>query len=444
LYIPVIVSIVSVIVMFLCINKLFGFLIFGYVLIHLGIIWGLNQTAQTRSLSHAQIRGELQGHIMDNMMNHMARRLFARASYERTFIKKYQLQELRAHQEALVYVEKIRLLLGIVCFILAGAGINGLGIYCWIHGSITVGDLVILFQVTTNVINLLWWTSMELPQVFQDLGICRQAAAMLSATSEPSASQEASRCPMQIRNGRIDFQHVTFSYLREDPLFQELSVSIEPGQKVGFVGYSGSGKTTFVHLILRLFEIQSGSICIDGHDITQVDTDSLRSQIAVVPQAPMLFHRTVFDNVRYGRLQANLEMVRHFCRLAQADDFIMNLPYGYETVIGGDDGVQLSGGQMQRLSIARALIKQSRLYIWDEATSALDSETEHAIQQTIVEQMHGKTVIVIAHRLSTIQKMDRILVFNQGRIVEDGSPHQLLQFEGLYHRLWNGQMNGFL
>ena len=243
--------------------------------------------------------------------------------------------------------------------------------------------------------------------------------------------------------GRVEFQNVRFGYDPKQPVFECLSVTIEPGQRVGLVGFSGSGKSTFVGLILRYHEPQGGRILIDGQDIAAATQDSLHEQVSLIPQDPSLFHRTLAENIRYGRLDADEAAVAEAARMAHADDFIAAMKDGYDSLVG-ERGVKLSGGQRQRIAIARVMLKDAPILILDEATSSLDSVTEKAIQENLDRAMGRKTVIAIAHRLSTIAHLDRILVFDKGRIVEDGNHETLLEKKGFYYRLWTMQAGGFL
>jgi len=226
-------------------------------------------------------------------------------------------------------------------------------------------------------------------------------------------------------------------------VFDGLNVVIEPGQRVGLVGFSGSGKSTFVSLMLRNYQPQSGRILIDGVDIQQVLLDSLHEQVSLIPQDPSLFHRSLKENIGYGRLAADDAAIEAAARMAHADEFIKVMPEGYDSLVG-ERGVKLSGGQRQRIAIARVMLKDAPILILDEATSSLDSVTELTIQENLDRAMGCKTVIAIAHRLSTIAHLDRILVFDQGRIVEDGGHDQLLAQQGVYYRLWTMQAGGFL
>ena len=250
-------------------------------------------------------------------------------------------------------------------------------------------------------------------------------------------------------HGQITFDNVQFHYKGTEPLFQNKSIEINAGQKVGLVGYSGGGKSTFVNLILRLYDVTDGAIMIDGQDIRDVNQDSLRENIAMIPQDPSLFHRSLMENILYGRIDASDEEVIEAAKKAHAHEFITMLPQGYDSLVG-ERGIKLSGGQRQRIAIARAILKNAPILILDEATSQLDSVTESLIQESLWELMQGqtdtsgKTTIVIAHRLSTLLDMDRILVFDKGKIVEDGTHSKLLAKAALYKSLWDAQVGGFL
>jgi ATP-binding cassette subfamily B protein len=264
---------------------------------------------------------------------------------------------------------------------------------------------------------------------------------------------------LKCEHGKIQFKTVQFHYHGSqqvldtgiaadtavpDILFQNKSITIAAGQKVGLVGYSGGGKSTFVNLILRFYDVTAGAILIDGQDIRTVTQDSLRANIAMIPQDPSLFHRSLLDNIRYGRINATDTEVIAAAKRAHAHEFIAKLPNGYNSLVG-ERGIKLSGGQRQRIAIARAILKNAPILILDEATSQLDSVTEKLIQESLWELMQHKTTIVIAHRLSTLLHMDRILVFDQGKIVADGTHNELLaQAGGLYQQLWQAQVGGFL
>ena len=289
--------------------------------------------------------------------------------------------------------------------------------------------------------DFLWQLAREFSKFSKLQGRIRQDLADIMVTPEiqdvPGANE------LSLTQGTITFKDVQFQYKGTDPLFQNKSVNIAPGQKVGLVGYSGSGKSTFVNLILRLYDVTSGHIFIDDQNIGEVTQDSLHAAIGMIPQDPSLFHRTLMENIRYGRFDATEDEIIEAAKRAHAHEFISTLPQGYESLVG-ERGVKLSGGQRQRIAIARAILKNAPILILDEATSQLDSVTESFIQESLWKLMQGKTTIVIAHRLSTLLHMDRILVFDRGKIVEDGTHQKLLAKVGLYKTLWDAQVGGFL
>ena len=323
--------------------------------------------------------------------------------------------------------------------------VQGVSLYFLLKGRqegwITVGDFVVVLSINFGIVGFLGDLGKDFSQFSKRWG--RVVQALRSTQVIPEIQDKPNAKSLEITQGEIVFDHVSFCYTGVDTLFQDKSITIKPGQKVGLVGYSGGGKSTFVNLILRLYDITDGSISIDEQDIRDVTQDSLRSSIAMIQQDPLLFHRTLIENIRYGDTQATDDKVIEAAKKANAHDFIMQLPQGYKSLVG-ERGVKLSGGQRQRIAIARAILKNSPILILDEATSQLDSVTEKVIQKSLWETMQGKTTIVIAHRLSTLLQMDRILVFEQGEIVEDGAHQELIEKEGLYKTLWETQVGGFL
>ncbi|XUY30420.1 ABC transporter ATP-binding protein (plasmid) [Agrobacterium sp. rho-8.1] len=283
-------------------------------------------------------------------------------------------------------------------------------------------------------------------QIFQAMGTIKDAMPVI--TTPPTITDLPEAKALVVKQGSVTFNAVHFEYRPGKPIISDLNLRVRPAEKVGLVGVSGAGKSTLIHLLLRFFELKSGSIRIDGHDISRVTQASLRDSIGVISQDISLLNRSVLDNIRYGRPNATLDEVMHATALAHADQFIEDLRdsagrKGYEAFVG-DRGIKLSGGQRQRIAIARVLLKNAPLLILDEATSALDSDVEAAIQENLVHLMEGKTVIAIAHRLSTIAQMDRIIVLDEGRIIEEGAPNDLVELDGLYARLWKRQTGGYL
>ncbi|MBP6950664.1 MAG: ABC transporter ATP-binding protein [Alphaproteobacteria bacterium] len=441
LFLPMFLAVIISTVIFYQLSPFFAMVLIGWALIHMGIGIMYASRCTYYSTIHSETRSQLNGRIVDSLTNYFAVKIFSNKKYELNFVGELQKQEQKQNKQQLVYIEKVRVVLGILSFLGPGLGLNGYAYWCWTHHLVTVGDIVLVFNTSWNIIMMLWWASIELPNFFKGIGVCQQALSLLQAPITLVDAPQAKE--LSIRQGKIQFQKVHFQYPNMSPLFSNKSILIKPGQKVGLVGYSGSGKTTFVNLILRLFDIQSGQILIDDQDIAGVTQDSLRKAISFIPQDPTLFHRTLLDNIRYGKPDAFEEDVIVAAQKAHAHEFIMTLPQEYHTPVG-ERGMKLSGGQRQRISIARAILKNAPILILDEATSALDSFTEANIQDSLSTLMTGKTTMVIAHRLSTLLNMDRILVFDRGKIVEDGTHEALLAKQGLYHSLWEAQVGGFL
>lgn len=303
------------------------------------------------------------------------------------------------------------------------------------------GELFLLVSYTGNIVQQLWQFGRVSRNITSSLG---DSAEMIEILSTPIEISDASRTARaKISRGAIRFDSVSFGHEKGGKLFANLTFDIKPGEKVGLVGPSGGGKTTLSRLILRFMDIDKGRILIDGQDISKIPQRDLRREIAYVPQEPLLFHRSLADNIRYGELDASDQAVEAIAKMAHAHDFIKDLPVGYETLVG-ERGVKLSGGQRQRVAIARAMLKNAPILLLDEATSALDSESEALIQDALWKLMENRTAIVIAHRLSTIQKMDRIIVLDGGQIVEQGSHRELVGASGTYAKLWSRQSGGFI
>jgi ATP-binding cassette subfamily B protein len=309
-------------------------------------------------------------------------------------------------------------------------------------GSISIGTLILAQVYITQIIAYLWGMSNITKTLEQNLS---DAAEMTEILQKKSLVADHSHAvDLEIKKGLIEFDDVTFTHMENnESLFKNLAFAIKPGEKLGLVGPSGGGKTTITKLLLRFMDIQGGKIVIDGQDIADVTQASLRSTIAYVPQEPLLFHRTLSENIGYGKFGASQEEIESAAKKAHAHSFIGKLPNGYDTLVG-ERGVKLSGGQRQRIAIARAMLKNAPILVLDEATSALDSESEVLIQDALWKLMEGRTAIVIAHRLSTIQKMDRIIVLDDGKIVEQGTHQELIRKKGVYAGLWAHQSGGFL
>jgi len=325
--------------------------------------------------------------------------------------------------------------------ILLQTAMMGGAIYFWSKGELTIGDFVLIQSYLFTTFDRLIGINRDLRALFNALADASEMVEILQTPHEIQDVKDAKK--LVVEKGVIEFKDVEFFFHSEKGVLHDFTLTIEGGQKVALVGPSGAGKSTITKLLLRLFDVKGGSIEVDGQNITKVTQDSLREAISFVPQEPILFHRTLMENIRYGRLDATNEEVLEAAKKAHCHEFISSLPQGYETFVG-ERGVKLSGGERQRVAIARAILKNSPILVLDEATSSLDSESESLIQDALNVLMEGKTVIVIAHRLSTIMKMDRIIVLQNGAIVADGTHNELLADGGLYQKLWSIQAGGFL
>ena len=310
-------------------------------------------------------------------------------------------------------------------------------------GLVSVGVFTLIQFYFIDIGEKLWGITRVIRDLYQGYADSKEMVEILKLSHEIEDTKEAKPLPEKI-NGKIDFENVVFNFTNSRDVLSHITIHIEPGEKIALVGPSGAGKSTFVRLLLRFYNLTSGSISIDGQDIKNSTLESLRKNISFVPQDPVLFHRSLKENIRYGKENATDEEVIEAAKLAHCHEFISEFPKGYDTLVG-ERGVKLSGGERQRVAIARAMLKNSPILVLDEATSSLDSHSEGLIQEALEVLMKGKTVIVIAHRLSTIRKMDRILVLRDGKIIEEGRHDELSQKEGsLYAELWKLQAGGFL
>lgn len=320
-------------------------------------------------------------------------------------------------------------------------GVLWLGAWWWIHGTFTAGDFIFLQSYILGVVFRAWDLSRGFRAVFEGFADAKEMVDILKTKHE--VRNAAGARELKVKEGRIEFKKVQFYFQSNRRILTKFNLSIKDGEKVALVGPSGAGKTTVTKLLLRLFDIKGGRILIDGHDISKVTQESLREAVSLVPQESILFHRTIMENIRYGRRSATDQEVIEAAKQAHCDEFIENLPDGYNTYVG-ERGVKLSGGERQRVAIARAILKNAPILVLDEATSSLDSESESLIQDALRKLIADKTVIVIAHRLSTIMMMDKIVVMDKGQIVAQGTHNDLLEEEGIYQKLWKIQAGGFL
>ncbi|WYM01444.1 MAG: ABC transporter ATP-binding protein [Gloeotrichia echinulata DVL01] len=435
----IIVHVVSTVLLYRAYPPLAAF-VGGWAVLFVSISFWLATRCRIYARRAASKRSETTGMIVDSVTNLTSSRLFARLGFERRYLNEQLKRELVEVRKSNWYSERIRWFQFISSAILK-IGTLYYSLSLWSQGKIAAADFVVATSLSLLIISEARNLSKRFLEIFEHIGNISHGVSTIIQPHEIIDRENA--ISHSITQGRIEFRRVNFSYSNEKQVFNNLSVVIQAGQRVGLVGFSGSGKSSFVNLILRLFDPQSGKILIDGVDIRDMTQEALHSQISLIPQDPSLFHRTLLENVRYGRLEATDEEVIEASRKAYAHDFISRIEEGYDSLVG-ERGVKLSGGQRQRIAIARVILKDAPILILDEATSSLDSITEKAIQDTLDLAMQGKTVIVVAHRLSTISHLDRILVFDNGRIVEDGTHQELLTKHGAYYKLWKMQAGGFL
>lgn len=388
----------------------------------------------------AEHKSQLNGQIVDTLSNTSTVRSFANEAFEQQRIGDVCQGVVQSEQTMRKKILMMRMWQDILSA-LALATMFYLLVQLFSQNLITIGDFTFVFNLFMNVFVIIWQLSGQYAEFSEEIGKCTQALEIIKETREIEDADDAT--VLNTQSVEIAFENVSFQYNADKTLFTEKNVHIESREKVGLVGYSGSGKSTFANLISRLFDTQSGHIKINGIPIKQLTQSSLRHHISVIPQDPGLFHRSIYDNISYGNPEASLEDVIHAAKLAHCHEFIQELPEDYQTMIG-ERGIKLSGGQRQRIAIARAFLEKAPILILDEATSALDSVTEKMIQDSLDQLMKDHTTIVIAHRLSTLAQMDRILVFDQGVIIEQGSHESLLNKNGAYAKMWQMQSGGFL
>lgn len=403
-----------------------------WVSVFISISLYFSKTINRYSTIYGKDKALVAGKIVDSVSNISVIRMFSSQKHEHQYIKQFLEQSVISDQNMQWFMLKLRYILGISCSVMICAMIYYIIL---LRGNleITIGQCVLIITLCLTVVSDIWDLTQEFGDLFEQIGSFTQSLTLLE---KQTIVDKKNAKKLTINSPKIEFKNVTLLYKNNDNIFNNKSITIDAYQRVGLVGFSGSGKTTFACMIARLYEIESGQILIDNQNIQDVTQESLRNNISVIPQEPILFHRSIRENIRYGKLSATDSEVYEAAKSAHIHEFIMNLPDGYDTICG-ERGNNLSGGQRQRIIIARAFLKQAPILILDEATSSLDSHTEHLIQQSLQQLMLDKTVLVIAHRLSTLLNMDRILVFDKGHVVEDG-PHSVLQKDGaLYKLLWN-------
>ncbi len=400
-----------------------------------GLVFHLARRGTPLHRSFASKAAAVDGELVDVIGNMGVVRAFGATFREQKRIGATIGVEMGARRDSLLYLEKLRLIHAVITAALI-AGVVAWGILLWQQGQATVGDLVLITALSFGILHSTRDLAVALVDLTQHLARLEEAIASLLTEHElPDRPGATALLPGA---GQVVFDHVRFAYPGRAAVLREFDLTIQPGQRVGLVGYSGAGKSTVLALLQRFYDVERGSILIDGQDIRDVTQESLRATMAIVPQDISLFHRTVMENIRYARPDAPEADVLAAAEMANCREFIEALPDGFATMVG-DRGVKLSGGQRQRLAIARALLKDAPILLLDEATSALDSESERAIQDALDRLMHGRTVIAIAHRLSTLKRFDRIIVMDHGHIIDDGPPDVLSARPGPYRELLRKQ-----
>jgi ATP-binding cassette subfamily B multidrug efflux pump len=398
-----------------------------------------------RSKLTSEARSSLMGRIVDSYTNILTVKLFARPRDEDNYVR----DAVEHHTGRFIAGQRLTSMFGTLLAALNGvlvASSGALALLLWRYGKVEVGAIAMVLPLTFQLTNMSRWIAFQVTEIFEEIGVVQEG--MITIAQPLRLTDRAGAAPLAVREGHLVFDDVRFGYGREVGVLENFSLDVQPGEKIGLVGRSGAGKSTAVNLLLRFFDLEGGRILIDGQDVSRATQESLRAQISVVTQDTSLLHRSIAENIRYGRPHASDAEIVRAAKLAHAHEFIEELEdwkgrRGYDAQVG-ERGVKLSGGQRQRIAIARVILKDAPILVLDEATSALDSEVEAAIQQSLGTLMEGKTVIAIAHRLSTIARMDRLVVLDRGHIVEQGTHNELLARNGHYAALWRRQSGGFI
>ena len=431
-------GIIQVIVAFLamyCVHPFFSWALAFWATGFIYISLKFSRKISSYSAEYAKSQSRVSGKMVDSIANFSNVRIFARANFESQNLRSSLAVMKKQYQNKEWFLIKFHYAQGCSITCLMGA-MAYLLIKLRINNQITIGDFAFILGLSFYAIENVWTITEQIDQMNDIVGRCNQS---IRALFKPIVIQDTPRSkPLIVSQGKIIFDNVEFYYNSSNPLFYNESTVLLPGQKTGLVGYSGSGKSTFASLMLRHYDVISGRILIDSQDIRDVTQNSLHGAIGVIPQDPFLFNRSLMENIRYGRIDANDDEVITAAKHANIHDFIIKLPQGYNTLVG-ERGVKISGGQRQQIAIARIILKNPPILILDEATSQLDFITENVIKEALNKLMQGKTTIIIAHRLSTLLNVDKILVFEQGKIIQEGTHYELLLQTGLYKKLWDSQ-----
>ncbi|BCV66108.1 multidrug ABC transporter ATP-binding protein [Shewanella carassii] len=417
----------------------------AWLAIYIGLQWYFVPKLKAVSTEQADARSTMTGRIVDSYTNIATVKLFSHTQQEAEYAQSSMKTFLDTVHRQMRLVTGINVSVQLLNYFLAFS-VAAVSIWLWSDSAISVGAIAIAVSLALRLNGMSQWIMWEISSLFENIGTVADGMSTLSKPTRILDAEDAKA--ILVEQGQIDFDKVSFHYGEQSGVLEGLDLQIKPGEKVGLVGRSGAGKSTLVNLLMRFHDVEKGKILIDGQDIRKVTQDSLRSQIGMVTQDTSLLHRSIRENILYGRPDATEEEMEQAIIKAQASEFIASLtdPSGNTGLDAqvGERGVKLSGGQRQRIAIARVLLKDAPILILDEATSALDSEVEAAIQESLYQLMEGKTVIAIAHRLSTIAAMDRLIVLDQGKVVEQGNHQELIRNQGIYAQLWAHQTGGFI